>query len=137
MPKEYRVTFLPLDRVMQAEEGQNVLEIAMLAGVHINASCSGNGVCGKCRIKIAEGTHVSPVSPKISQTEYDEGIRLACQSIINSDVVIEIPLESQIDKSALKKTARDTHISSDFQMDELFKNIQVKPLVSKVYIGTA
>jgi uncharacterized 2Fe-2S/4Fe-4S cluster protein (DUF4445 family) len=48
--------------------------------------------------------------------------------------VIEIPLESQIDKSTLKKTAKDTHISSDFQMDELFKNIHMKPLVSKFYV---
>jgi uncharacterized 2Fe-2S/4Fe-4S cluster protein (DUF4445 family) len=134
MPKEYRVTFLPLDRVMQAEEGQNVLEIAMRAGVHVNASCSGNGVCGKCKIKIVEGTALSPASPKISQAEYDEGTRLACQSIVNGDMVIEIPLESQIDKSTLKKTAADTHISSDFQMDELFKNVQVKSLVSKLYV---
>jgi uncharacterized 2Fe-2S/4Fe-4S cluster protein (DUF4445 family) len=134
MSKEYRVTFLPLDRVMRAEEGQNLLEIAMRAGVHINASCGGNSVCGKCKIMIAEGTAVSAISPKISQTEYDEGIRLACQTIVTGDVVIQIPLESQIDKSALKKTAKDTHISSDFQMDELFKNIHVKPLVSKVYI---
>lgn len=134
MPKEYRVTFLPLDRVMQAEEGQNVLEIAMRAGVHVNASCSGNGVCGKCRIRIAEGTAASPVSPKISQAEYNEGVRLACQTIVGSDAVIEIPLESQIDKSSLKRIAADTHISSDFQMDELFKNVQVKSLVSKLYV---
>jgi uncharacterized 2Fe-2S/4Fe-4S cluster protein (DUF4445 family) len=134
MPKEYRVTFLPLDRVMQAEEGQSILEIAMRAGVHINASCSGNGVCGKCKIKIAEGTVVSTISPKLSQPEYDEGIRLACQSIINSDVVVEIPLESQIDKSTLKKTTSDTHISSDFQMDEFFRNIYVEPLVFKSYL---
>ena len=134
MPKEYRVTFLPLDRVMQAEEGQNILEIAMRAGVHINASCSGNGVCGKCKIRIAEGAAASAMSPKIIQEEYDEGFRLACQTIVNGDAVIEIPLESQIDKSTLKKTAKDTHISSDFQMDELFKKIHMKPLVSKFYV---
>ena len=134
MPKEYRITFLPLDRIMQAEEGQNILEIAMQAGIHINASCSGNGVCGKCKIKITEGTTISPDSPKISQTEYNEGVRLACQTIMSSDVVVEIPLESQIDKSALKRVTADTHISSDMQMSELFKNIHMKPLTSKVYI---
>ena len=123
MPKEYRITFLPLDRIMQAEEGQNILEIAMQAGIHINASCSGNGVCGKCKIKITEGTAISPDSPKISQIEYNEGVRLACQTIMDSDVVVEIPLESQIDKSALKRVTADTHISSDMQMSELFKNI--------------
>jgi uncharacterized 2Fe-2S/4Fe-4S cluster protein (DUF4445 family) len=134
MPKEYRVIFLPLGRMMQAEEGQNVLEIAMRAGVHINASCSGNGVCGKCKIRIVDDAAGSTFPTKISSTEYAEGFRLACQSIVNSDMVIEIPLESQIDKSTLKKTAGDTHISSDFQMDELFKNIHVKPLVSKLYV---
>lgn len=134
MPKEYKVTFMPLEKTMQAEEGQNILEIAMRAGVHINASCSGNGVCGKCKVKITNGAAISPVSPKISQTEYDEGVRLACQAIIGSDVVVEIPLESQIDKTALRRVTGDTHISSDSQMNELFKNIHVKPLVSKIYI---
>jgi uncharacterized 2Fe-2S/4Fe-4S cluster protein (DUF4445 family) len=133
MQKEYRVTFLPLDRTMQAEEGQNILEVAMRAGVHINASCSGNGVCGKCRIQIIEGTVVSPVSSAINQTEYDGGVRLACQSIVNNNVVIGIPLESQVDKSLLKRPAGDTHISSDFQMDELFKNVSVNPLLLKIY----
>jgi uncharacterized 2Fe-2S/4Fe-4S cluster protein (DUF4445 family) len=91
MPKEYRLTFKPIDRMMQAEEGQNVLEIAMQAGVHINASCSGNGVCGKCKIRVAEGATASTMSAKISQAEYDEGFRLACQTIVNGDAVIEIP----------------------------------------------
>lgn len=134
MQRECRVTFLPLDRVMQAEEGQNMLEIAMRAGIHINASCSGNGICGKCKIKIAEGAATSAVSPMISQAEHDEGFRLACQTIVNSDVVVEIPLESQIDKNTLKKTVKDSHISSDFQIDELFRNIRMKPLVSKFYM---
>jgi uncharacterized 2Fe-2S/4Fe-4S cluster protein (DUF4445 family) len=132
MPREHRVTFMPLDRVVRAEDGQNVLEIAMQAGIHINASCSGNGVCGKCKIRITGGAATSAVSSKISQADYDEGFRLACQSIINGDVMIEIPLESQIDKSILKKTGGDTHISSDYQMDEIFRNIHMKPLVSEL-----
>ena len=50
MPEEYRIRFLPIDRVYPAAKGDNLLEIAMQAGVHINASCGGRGVCGKCKI---------------------------------------------------------------------------------------
>jgi uncharacterized 2Fe-2S/4Fe-4S cluster protein (DUF4445 family) len=49
MLKEYRVKFLPIERSFPAEEGQTILETAMKAGVHINASCGGNGACGKCK----------------------------------------------------------------------------------------
>ena len=38
MPPEYRIRFLPIERTIPAEEGEDLLEIAMKAGVHINAS---------------------------------------------------------------------------------------------------
>ena len=134
MPKEYRVKFLPIDRTLPAEEGQNILEIAMQAGVHINASCGGNGVCGKCKVRIVEGDVAPSASPKIDQEESEQGFRLACQSIVKSDTTVEIPLESQIDKSILKRTIKDAHISSDLQGAGLFENLRVKPLISKLYV---
>ncbi|MBA4389888.1 MAG: ferredoxin [Syntrophus sp. (in: bacteria)] len=134
MLKEYRVKFLPIERSFPVEEGQTILEAAMMAGVHINASCGGNGACGKCKVKILEGNAASPVSPKISLDEYEAGTRLACQTTIHSDIVVEIPLESQIDKSILKRTIKDTHITSDFQKKGLLAKTPVKPLVSKLYM---
>ena len=134
MPKEYRVKFLPIDRTLPAEEGQNILEIAMQAGVHINASCGGNGVCGKCKVRIVEGDVASSASPKINREESEQGFRLACQSIVKSDTTVEIPLESQIDKSILKRTIKDAYISSDLQGAGLFENLRIKPLASKLYI---
>ena len=35
--------------------GENVLELARRANVAIDAPCSGNGSCGKCRVKLLEG----------------------------------------------------------------------------------
>ncbi len=38
-----------------AKEGENLLEVARKSNVAIDAPCSGNGSCGKCRIKLISG----------------------------------------------------------------------------------
>ena len=35
--------------------GDNLLELARRGNVAIDAPCSGNGSCGKCRVKLVEG----------------------------------------------------------------------------------
>ncbi|MFR8333284.1 MAG: 2Fe-2S iron-sulfur cluster-binding protein [Oscillospiraceae bacterium] len=50
----YKITFqiegaTPV--VMEANEGDNPLELARRGNVAIDAPCSGNGSCGKCRVK--------------------------------------------------------------------------------------
>ena len=43
------------DVVIHAMEGDNLLEIARRANVAIDAPCSGNGACGKCRVRLVSG----------------------------------------------------------------------------------
>jgi uncharacterized 2Fe-2S/4Fe-4S cluster protein (DUF4445 family) len=52
---QYTVSFLPHDKEVTVEEGQSLIRAAMDAGVHINASCGGEGICGKCRVIIESG----------------------------------------------------------------------------------
>src|SRR5271157_402293 len=103
MADVYKVRFLPRDRVFPAEPGETLLETAMRSGVHINASCGGNGACGKCRIRIKEGQVDSSPSPVISETDYDAGVRLACRTRPLGDVTVEIPFESQVDRVSLRR----------------------------------
>ena len=109
---QHRITFLPMDRIFIAEDSENMLEIAMKYGIHINASCGGNAACGKCRIKVIKGDVYAPIHPNIPQWEYDAGMRLACMAIPRGDVTVEIPLESQIDRSVLKRSRGAPHILS-------------------------
>ncbi|HVN95737.1 MAG TPA: ASKHA domain-containing protein [Syntrophorhabdaceae bacterium] len=132
MPREYRIRFLPIDRLFPARENQSILELAMDAGVHINASCGGNGVCGKCKVRLTEGNITSLPSAAIGEDEYSEGFRLACQSLVKGDVTVEIPLESQIDKAILTRTEKDTHIFSNSE-GRIFQAPTI-PLVSNVYV---
>ena len=53
--------------VIDANPGDNLLELARRANVAIDAPCSGNGSCGKCRVKLVEGEVDSLPSRHISE----------------------------------------------------------------------
>ncbi len=74
-----------------APQGEKLLETARHAGVAIDAPCSGNGTCGKCRIRLVKGELESEQTRHISDEDYAEGWRLACSSIPLTDVIIEVP----------------------------------------------
>ena len=52
---QHKVKFLPHEKEIKVEDGESLIRAAMDAGVHINASCGGEGVCGKCRVLIEDG----------------------------------------------------------------------------------
>ena len=60
--------------------GENLLETARKSNVVIDAPCSGNASCGKCKVKFIKGKLDSKKTRHISDTEYEEGWRLACVS---------------------------------------------------------
>jgi uncharacterized 2Fe-2S/4Fe-4S cluster protein (DUF4445 family) len=97
------VTFKPYDITIEVPDGENLLRAALTAGVHINASCGGEGVCGKCRILLESGELESTRSGLISDEDWDLGYRQACQSWVNADVVIRIPPESLLDRRTLTR----------------------------------
>jgi len=47
-----KITFLPHNVSIEVPPGSSVIQAALDAGVHINASCGGEGVCGKCRVRV-------------------------------------------------------------------------------------
>ena len=104
-----KVTFKPYDITVDVEDGENLLRAALRAGVHINASCGGEGVCGKCRVILEEGEVECPESSLLTQEECGLGYRQACQCRIKSDIVVRIPPESLLDKKTI--TRRRTGIS--------------------------
>jgi uncharacterized 2Fe-2S/4Fe-4S cluster protein (DUF4445 family) len=79
-----------------------LLDVARKTNVAIDAPCSGNGSCGKCRIKLLKGTLDSPKTRHITEEEYAEGWRLSCCSKIISDVEIEVPDIASAYRSRMK-----------------------------------
>jgi uncharacterized 2Fe-2S/4Fe-4S cluster protein (DUF4445 family) len=79
--KTHTVKFLPHEMEISVPDGDTIIRAALEAGVHVNASCGGEGVCGKCRVIIEDGTADGGVSEKLSQEDQDKGYRLACQAV--------------------------------------------------------
>ena len=62
---------------IDANPGEKLLDVARKANVAIDAPCSGNGVCGKCRVRLASGSLDAPINRHITSEEYAAGWRLA------------------------------------------------------------
>ena len=77
--------------IMECNAGDNLLELARRGNVAIDAPCSGNGSCGKCRVKLIEGQLDSLKSRHISDEEYEAGWRLSCNSKVLTDCVVFVP----------------------------------------------
>jgi len=128
------ITFRPSGRKVGVEREENILEAAIAAGVHINASCGGSGTCGKCKVKIVGGKTRSPQNPKLSKREFDKGYRLACNTSCLSDLEVEIPLESQVDPSVLKLKREGRYLLSSRDIDQLVEDWEIDPAVFKRYV---
>ncbi len=92
MPK---ITFLPTNSTIDVPSDENLLKAAMRAGVHVNASCGGAGVCNKCRIFVESG--------QVKGEELPDGGWKACATYPLTDVTIRVPVESEMDRKALAR----------------------------------
>jgi uncharacterized 2Fe-2S/4Fe-4S cluster protein (DUF4445 family) len=108
----------------------------MEAGVHINASCGGEGVCGKCRVIIEKGTVKGGLSERISAEDQAKGYRLACRAQVMEDLIVRIPVESAIDTSVLNLPSMPRCKAQIKQMDfnELKEQGLFLPPVEKIYL---
>ena len=99
----FKVTFSFEDGSMvETFAGDNLLEVARSANVAIDAPCSGNGACGKCRVQLKSGELESKKTLHISDEEYQAGWRLSCCSKISADVNVLVPDIASAYKSRMK-----------------------------------
>ncbi|MEA2087594.1 MAG: ASKHA domain-containing protein [Candidatus Caldatribacteriota bacterium] len=95
-----KITFLPDKKNIEANEGITVLEALERAGINIDTPCGGKGICGKCKILINKGiTAATQIEEEevLSEEEIKKGFRLACQTKLFKDTIIEIPSEIRLD----------------------------------------
>ncbi|MBR4863618.1 MAG: DUF4445 domain-containing protein [Oscillospiraceae bacterium] len=76
---------------IECNAGDNLLELARRANVAIDAPCSGNGSCGKCRVKLVEGEVETIPSRHITDEEYEAGWRLSCNTKVIGDCTVFVP----------------------------------------------
>jgi uncharacterized 2Fe-2S/4Fe-4S cluster protein (DUF4445 family) len=129
------VHFLPDGVKVSVEEGENLLNVAANAGVYIHAFCGGEGVCGKCKVKIEAGDVAASQATQLKSSEIEQGFRLACQSKVISDLVVLIPETIRKDGKKLKRKPKTTSSISARSLDDLIGGWDVDPLVEKRFFA--
>ena len=127
--EKYTVTFIPDNKKVSVDRGTTILSAAISAHIHLNAVCGGDGVCGRCKVIVKQGTvHAEPTG-KISVDERKRGMHLACQTLIESDVEVEVPVASRLDLSNLSKEELDLRLRGVYSEAEDVQ--EAKPLLGE------
>lgn len=116
---------------LDANQGDNLLELARRGNVAIDAPCSGNGSCGKCRVRLLSGTLQSNPSRHISPEEYQQGWRLACGCRVDGAAEVLVPDIA----SAYQSRMKTADLSSPEEL-ALFTGIQRDVQAAGIAFGT-
>ena len=74
--------------------GANLMEQLLLAGLPVASSCHGDGICGKCRIKIIDGAENLSIINSLEELLRDrlqvpKDYRISCQTQVLGDILID------------------------------------------------
>ena len=128
----HKITFFPNRKTVDVPEGQTILKAAGGGGIHINATCGGKGICGRCRVVIKEGRVKAKESAFLTAKDAAEGVRLACMTTALSDLVVEIPLGSQMRRGG--KIATGSRLSDLQKMVQRTCEGEYRPVTRKVFL---
>jgi uncharacterized 2Fe-2S/4Fe-4S cluster protein (DUF4445 family) len=109
--RKFKVRFYPDNKTIEAAEDTNILSAAISCGVNINSVCGGEGVCGKCKVAVSKSG------------EQEKNVVLACQTLIKSDLDVEVLPESRLNSVEIE--SKETPL-----LNKTFKHF---PLSSKLY----
>ena len=86
-----KVNFTSHNKIVECNEGDNLLDIARNADIFIDAPCNGNISCGKCKVKLIKGQVNTQKTRHIKDEEWEQGYVLACNTKVIEDIEIDVP----------------------------------------------
>ncbi len=123
-----RVVFTPSGHQGELDAGLTALEAARILGVDLDTVCGGRGICGRCQVDLGVGSFPkwgmtvgadAFSAPGESETNYRgkrplaPGRRLGCSARIATDIVIDVPSESQVHRQVVRKSVDLTGVVVD------------------------
>ncbi len=100
----------PIGKRLACQDGETVLAITQRAGILLNATCGGEGICGTCIVRVLEGRVSAPTlveESELGKARLKDGWRLACQSQVQGDLRMHIPPESLASLQRVQTEGRD------------------------------
>ncbi|HIP87787.1 MAG TPA: DUF4445 domain-containing protein [Anaerolineales bacterium] len=101
---------------MEVPVGTLLSEAARQAGVDILMPCGGQGRCGRCAVVVEEGKVRRRSTQRLSPEDVAAGYALACQTLVEGDVVVSIPPQERIERR-LKESKRAAKVRLPFPYD--------------------
>lgn len=115
---KFKITFYPANKTIEVEKSKTILSAAISAGVYINSSCGGDGVCGRCKVIIKKGQVLTQPTGRISLDERSRGVYLSCLTTPQSDLEVEVPPESRVDFEKLSAQELDLRLKGLYEASE-------------------
>ena len=125
------VRFEPEGKTADVPAGTTLLEAAESGGVHLNASCNGKGLCGKCKLVVESGKLDSEPTTLLSDAEKQKRYVLACQSRLRGDAVVRIPpeaIERKLKVAGMGREATDRLKGLVSKIDPMLREIPLELL---------
>ena len=134
-----RVTFQPEGKTAQAQTGESLLDIASREEIDISNLCGGQGVCGKCRVKISKGeaNFTGKGISFLSKQELEDGYVLACQTkVLTEDVEVWIPPESRKEEEQILTVDHIVQYDEPVTMEQApaKRSLHRQPLTQKFFL---
>jgi uncharacterized 2Fe-2S/4Fe-4S cluster protein (DUF4445 family) len=103
-----RLKFLPDGTEVRVPSGTPVFDAASWNGIAIDSTCGGYGTCKKCKVRVVSGElPVGPIDPRaFTESELEDGWRLACRAMAREDLVVEVPPLQTRPKAAMAGVGR-------------------------------
>ncbi|MGZ3721798.1 MAG: 2Fe-2S iron-sulfur cluster-binding protein [Bdellovibrionales bacterium] len=75
-------------------QGANLMEELLLASLPVASSCHGDGICGKCRVRVLKGAEnlskIVPLEELVrDRLKVPVGFRISCQTQVLGDIEID------------------------------------------------
>lgn len=132
------VVFMPSGRRGYFAEGVTVLDAARELGVGIESICSGRLTCGKCKVRVEEGSfakhaitsaadHLTAMGNEeheLLRSMHAEDCRLSCTAQVMGDVLIYVPEESRAHKQIIRKAATERVIDIDPAVRQYYVQVE-------------
>lgn len=112
---EHTVTFDVAKQPVRVPTGTLLSEAARLAGVDIGQPCGGQGRCGRCAVQVSKGDVRRRSSLRLSVEDVAQGFALACQSVVEGDVMVIVPPQEKIERRlTTDRTAIEVSVPPDY-----------------------
>src|SRR5262245_1032626 len=102
------------DQVITAQARETVLQAALRGGIDFPSSCRVGG-CGTCKCKLASGKvkELTETGYLLTAEEIDQGYILACQSVPETDVRVEVDLARGAARGFSGRIVEQTKLTHD------------------------